>query len=136
MKARTDPVFYVDRSLGRYGVVIALRAAGLQVEAHDDHFAQNAPDVEWLEDVPRRGWVILTKDGHISKNPLELAAVRAAEARVFTLNSQQLNAAGMAAAFVHALPAIRRVLNRQPAPFIAVVHRTGRVEVRINFAER
>jgi len=32
------------------------------VQPHDDHFAQNTPDAEWLVEVGRRGCVVLTKD--------------------------------------------------------------------------
>ena len=43
----------------------ALRAAGAQVEIHDDNFPQGALDVEWLPEVGRRGWVLLPKDREI-----------------------------------------------------------------------
>ncbi|WP_437796354.1 hypothetical protein [Sorangium sp. So ce693] len=59
MKLREPFTYFVDRSLGRGLVVEALRAAKL---AHDDHFAQNTPDAEWLVEIGRRGWVVLTKD--------------------------------------------------------------------------
>jgi hypothetical protein len=49
-------IYFVDRSLGRGIVVETLRAAGQQVHAHDDHFAQNTPDTTWLTEVGRRGW--------------------------------------------------------------------------------
>ena len=38
-----EPVFFIDRSLGRRHVAQALRAAGAVVEIHDDHFPQDAP---------------------------------------------------------------------------------------------
>jgi len=39
--------WFVDRSLGRK-IVVDLRAAGFQVEEHSAHFADDAPDAEWL----------------------------------------------------------------------------------------
>jgi prevent-host-death family protein len=71
--------FFVDRQFGRFIVPEALRAAGAKVEAHDDHFAQNTPDVEWLTQVGKRGWVVISKDQNIRRNPLELAAYEAAK---------------------------------------------------------
>lgn len=53
-----------------------MRAAGAQVEAHDDHFAQNTTDVEWLAQVGKWGWVVISKDQNIRRNPLELAAIQ------------------------------------------------------------
>jgi hypothetical protein len=53
-------------------VAEALRAAGCTVEIHDRHFAQDAKDAEWLPEVGRRGWVVLTKDRHIRTRQSEL----------------------------------------------------------------
>jgi hypothetical protein len=47
--AQPEIVFFVDRSLGAHKVVDALRAAGAKVEAHADHFSDDAPDEEWLK---------------------------------------------------------------------------------------
>jgi hypothetical protein len=33
----------------------ALKQAGAAVEIHDDHFRQDAPNVEWLREVGPRG---------------------------------------------------------------------------------
>jgi len=63
----------------------ALRVAGAKVEAHDDDFAQNTTDVEWLAQAGKRGWVVISKDQNIRRNPLELSAYEAAKVRgVFT----------------------------------------------------
>jgi len=61
-KPASGLVFFIDRSLGRKYVAGALRTAGAKVEVHDDHFPQTTPDVEWLAEVGRRGWVVLSKD--------------------------------------------------------------------------
>ena len=66
--------WFVDRSLGRQ-IVIDLRAAGFVVEEHSAHFADDAPDSEWLGEAGRRGWVVLTKDKAVRRNALELAAI-------------------------------------------------------------
>ena len=53
----TQPlVFFVDRSLGKRDVPEALRRAGETVEIHDDHFAPDAKDADWLSVVGTRGW--------------------------------------------------------------------------------
>ena len=69
------PVLFIDRSLGR-GMVEALRRAGAAVESHDQHFAQDAPDEEWLEHAGRQGWIVITKDRKIRYRPNEMAAYR------------------------------------------------------------
>lgn len=52
-------------------VVNALRSAGATVEAHDDHFAQNTIDADWLPKVAEHGWLILTGDKRLKKNETE-----------------------------------------------------------------
>src|SRR3954469_18720819 len=54
-------IFFIDRSLGGQVVAEALRAAGEQVEVHDDHFARDASDETWLGAVGAKGWVVLSK---------------------------------------------------------------------------
>jgi uncharacterized protein with PIN domain len=61
-----ESTFFVDRSLGRR-LGIALREAGWNVELHDDHFKDDTPDEKWLEEVGKKGWVVLTKDKAIRK---------------------------------------------------------------------
>jgi hypothetical protein len=39
---RPDPVFFLDRSLGKNRVATALRQAGATVHIHDDHFPPDA----------------------------------------------------------------------------------------------
>src|SRR5205823_7286351 len=90
------PTFYVDRCLGK-AVANALRAAGADVQIHDDHFAQAALDEDWIPRVADQGWVILTKDKNIRRRRGEREAVLTANARVFTLSSGNMRGADMAA---------------------------------------
>ena len=113
-----DLVFFIDRSLGGRLVVQALRDAGARVEVHDDHFPQNTPDVDWLAEVGRRGWIVLSKDERIRRNPLERAALEQAGVRAFFLTKQGLTGPEMAVLFVQLLKGMRNRAVSQPAPFI------------------
>lgn len=104
--------FFVDRSLGRGIVVDELRNAREVVEPHDDHFAQNTPDAEWLVEVGRRGWVVLTKDKNIRSNQLEHVALVRANVACFMLGRGDLKAEAMGKIFIAALPMMKRVLRR------------------------
>ncbi len=121
--------FFVDRSLGRGIVVYTLRAAGEFVHAHDDHFAQNTPDAEWLIEVGRRGWVVLTKDKNIRSNQLEHVALVRANVACFMLGRGDLQAAAMGKIFVDALPIIKRVMRRFEVPVAASLSAGGNVRV-------
>lgn len=76
-------VFFVDRSLGGRVVAGALRAAGVDVRAHDDVFAQDTDDEVWLADVGDRGWIVLTKDVLIRRDSLQRQVLLAANVAAF-----------------------------------------------------
>jgi hypothetical protein len=117
----------VDRALGTGAIAAALRDAGCAVEIHDQHFPQAAKDTEWLPEVGRRGWVVLTKDHHIRTRQNELVALLSAGVAAFVLTSGDLTGPEMAQAFVRALPRIRRMLVGLRRPFIARVSASGDV---------
>ena len=126
-----DPtVFFVDRSLGGKVVPGGLRAAGEEVERHDDHFPADTPDSVWLADVGARGWLILTKDKQIRRRPAEIQAFQAAGAKAFFLSSSKdLTGAQMAEIFVCALAKMKKIARKTDPPFIASVSRDGSVQV-------
>jgi hypothetical protein len=105
----------------------ALRAAGAIVVLHHTIFPTGADDAAWLKALAGRPeLIVLTKDTRIRRRTNERDALRAARLRVFALSSGNLPGADQAAAFVRALPRIRR-FARRPGPFIARVTATGAV---------
>ena len=128
MKPPEPFTWFVDRALGRK-IAHDLRAAGWQVQTHDDHFAQNTEDADWLVEVGRRGWVVLTKDKAIRRNALEKAALLNSGVACFTLGHGNLSSAQMAAAFIAAGERMKRVLRRFDVPLTASVTATGHVSV-------
>ncbi len=121
-------VFFVDRSLGRKIIPGALREAGEEVRAHDDHFAQDTRDEVWLGDVGQRGWVVLTKDKHIRYRAVEIHALRAANVRAFVLAARgDLSGAEVGQIFVKALRAMKKLCKTTRPPFIALVSRDSKV---------
>lgn len=55
--------FFADRNLGVHVFPAIVRAEGVIVHLHQDHFPQNAADVEWMPETARRGWIIISP-GH------------------------------------------------------------------------
>lgn len=121
--------FFIDRCLGGKRIVEALRRAGITVEIHDDHFPADAQDVDWLPEVGKKGWVVLTKDANIGKRSLEKLAVARASIKMFTLASQNLSGADMAAIFLKAIVPMQDFVRKTPAPFIAKIYRDGRIDL-------
>lgn len=125
-KPASGLVFFIDRSLGRKYVAQALREAGATVEVHDDHFPQTTPDVDWLAEVGRRGWVVLSKDERIRRNRIEREALEAARVRAFFLTQQDITGQEMADLFRDALPGMTNRAISHPAPFIFTITRSGK----------
>lgn len=120
-------VFFVDRSLGQRIVPEALRQAGETVEIHDDHFAPDAKDADWLSVVGTRGWIVLTKDARIRYRMIEQHAMMRSSVAAFILTAGGVTAVEMANIFISALPKIRRFVAKYERPFIASVTRSGAV---------
>ena len=92
----------------------ALRIAGLNVEIHDDHFAQDAKDEEWLMVVGQKNWVVVTRDERIRYRAAAKQAIRRAKIRAFVLTAQgNLRAEMLAEIFLKALPKIRQLSNSE-----------------------
>lgn len=123
----TDHTFFVDRGLGRHQVPNALKAAGATVVCHDDLYAQDTPDTEWLQAEAAKGSLILTKDPSIGHNPLEKAMVKRAGAMVFALTSANMKGQEMAEAFAKARHRMKQFPRKHKGPFIAKVDRNGQV---------
>jgi predicted nuclease of predicted toxin-antitoxin system len=122
-------VFFIDRSLGVEPLRSALLKQGLTVEIHDDHFAPDEPDSNWLREAGARRWVVLTKDQRLRYRPLELAALRSSGARVFVLVAGNLRGVEIAEVFTAAMPRIVRQLGSHPGPFIARISKTSHVSM-------
>ena len=119
-------VFFTDRDLGsRFPEILA--AAGLTVERHRDHFAQDCADEIWLRSIGERRWVALTHDRRIRCKPNELNAVMRNRVALLVIIGHA-PFPDLARAFVSTLPRIRRFLARHRAPFIGKVYRPTRSE--------
>jgi hypothetical protein len=102
-----------------------LRAAGARVEVHLDHFAGDTPDIEWIPEVARRGWVLITKDQNIRRNPLERATYEAARLRGFVATGKDMNGEELGRLLTQCLPGMVRRAAGRPGPLLFTISRTG-----------
>jgi PIN like domain len=120
------PEFFVDRSLGRRIVPEALRALGFTVhtmaEVYPGGEDQSVVDARWIADADRAGWVALTKDERIFRNPEEQGALVRGRLRVFAIANQHLTGPEMAG---YLTTNINRIVqrSRKRGPFVYVVYR-------------
>ena len=120
-------VYFTDRDLGKQFPEI-LRAAGLTVERHADHFAHNTADEVWLEEIGNRGWIALSHDHRIRYKPNERDAVmRHGVALLVIVGKAPFP--DLARSFVNTLPRIEEFVKRHKRPFVAKVYRPSQVEL-------
>lgn len=116
------PVFFVDRDLDGNVFYATLKSAGISIERHQAHFAHNTPDHEWIAEVGKRGWYVLTHDKAIRHRLKELKAVEENNVGMFILVGK-VSHAELANGFVAMLPKVIRFIHKHDRPFIAKVYR-------------
>lgn len=92
-------------------------------------FGTGTLDVEWLPKVGAAGWILLTKDQNIRRHPLEMRAFMESRVRAFVLTAGNLTGEEQAHVFGEAIPAMKRLIKRVPAPFIARVSKESSVQL-------
>lgn len=117
-----EPVFFVDRSLGSRKLPAALEAAGFRVERHDDHFSEDAADVEWLSFVGARGWVALTKDVRIGRDQFERDVLMISGVGAVFVVGKNMTAEQMADMIIRNKRRIERFARNKRPPYIAKLY--------------
>lgn len=119
---------FVDENVGTEIVPEALRAAGHSVELLGDHLERGVDDVDVLALCGQRGWIFLSKDLNISRNPAERSALLAANIHAVFFSKREANGPEMVAALV---PAFKRLLKRfeqSQKPVHVVVRPNGTID--------
>lgn len=117
--------FFLDFQIGRYIVADRLRAAGARVEVHLDHFKGDATDTEWIPEIGRKNWVLITKDQNIRRNPLERAAYETAKLRGFVATGKDMSGSELADLLVRCLEGMVRRAHKRPGPSLFAISRGG-----------
>jgi len=123
-----NTTFFIDRSLGRYDIPNYLKSKGLKVEIHDDHFAPQTKDEEWLECVGRKGWIVITKDKHIRTRNNEKQMVQKHAVAVFALTRGEFNGTKMAQIIEKALDKIIKAVEKEIPPYIFSITKSSNIK--------
>ncbi|MBI2774083.1 MAG: DUF5615 family PIN-like protein [Chloroflexi bacterium] len=120
--------FFFDNNLSPV-LVQGLRAFGEDVQHLRDSFAAEAPDTEWIPEVARRGWVVVTRDKHIRTRPLELDALRSHGLRVFIFSQKRdPDRWGWVELVVRRWLELKRFTETNGRPFVALIPEHGRIQ--------
>lgn len=124
------PTLFIDRCARSGAMRKALLDAGIPFVAHDDLFADDCPDAEWLRAIKGKGWIVITRDDNIRRKANEQKAFREAGLFVFVLASGNAPAVEHAALVVELYPAFIRHTGKTKPPAIFSVSR-GRTISRL-----
>ncbi len=105
-----------------------LREQRVAFYRHDDLFAQNTPDTDWLPEIGKRQWFVVTQDQRIRYNPLEKMALLSSGIGAFIVVGKNLSGALQAACIRLAPPRMREAATHMPRPFIVKVYADGRLQ--------
>jgi len=98
-----------------------LTAVGALFIALTQHFPSNTPDEEWLREVGKQGWILLTRDEKIRRRPNELRAFRDHGAIGFVLTAGNASAADTAALVTRVYPKlIHKAKTAKPPAMFSV----------------
>lgn len=120
-------IFLLDRAVP--GALSPALLEGEDLVLLDDRFAPDTRDAVWIPEVGAQGWVIVTKDTAMKRNPLEKRALLAANTAVFFFANGGLPGHRLGEALAHALPGMRRAIRRFDVPILGRVNATGEITV-------
>lgn len=95
------PTIFIDRNSGGRSFKAALQAANISVVLHDDLFSRITSDEKWIEDVGRRGWIAVTGDNAITRDPLALHHLTRSKLHLFILKALNGGTPDAKAACIH-----------------------------------
>ncbi len=121
--------FFVDANLDGPTFAEPLRAAGIALELHRDHFARDADDTLWIPEVAKRGWVAVTNDKSTKLKDLEVLAIVRSGARMLYIKKKQgVSARLLAENFVNTTLQIERFFERHTPPCAGSLVRPNKLE--------
>lgn len=108
----------------------ALKVAGIKFTPHHEHFEPACPDVDWLPEVGKNGWVVVTRDKNIRRKPNELQAFKENKVLAIVLSSgssSQASAADTAELLLRLLPKLMRKIGASKPPVMLNVTLMGTI---------
>jgi hypothetical protein len=135
---------YIDADILGFGQVIAALRSDVTYPGDPGaliHKRQRTPcpitspdilDPDWIPEVARRGWLIVTRDSNIITNRNEIAAVRENGAKMVALNQRDASSKwGQLEVFMTRWRDIEALIT-EPGPFIWRVSRTAMTPIPLD----
>lgn len=128
-KQHKEWIYFVDRSLPKVSLIQALRQRGCKVKHHDELFSAQTKDIDWLQEAGKNGWIVLSHDRNIGRNPLEINQLRLSKVMAFMPSSKgSLTGKEITEIIVNAISCIEQFAKNNNPPFIAKIYRDGSIK--------
>ena len=124
-----DPtILFFDRDVGvTLPHVLGILKLPTRVEFHQEHFAIDARDDDWMPGVGRSGWVLIGHDSRHHREESELSAIKQHRIGCFYLWGAEASRWEKVRCFLRAYENILEAVARTPRPFIYRVTEKGRL---------
>lgn len=118
-------MIFIDRSIPK-GVADALKAVREDVLWLEDRFPHDAKETEWIPDVGKEGWLVISRDKKIRTRPGERSALMEARVGAFIITQKQdLTRWDYLKLLTRTLDDMESVFETTDRPFVFGVGRTG-----------
>ncbi len=124
----SDPVLFFDQDVGTTlpKALLTLRLP-VPVEYHQEHFAIDALDDDWMPVVGERSWILVGHDSHHHLVAPELDAIRQYGIGCFYLWGAEARTWDKMVCFARAYNRMVDAIRNTPRPFIYRIYKTGRL---------
>jgi hypothetical protein len=116
--------FFFDNNVSKK-IVEGLKAFGEEVVHLQDKFPEDSADIEWLQYVGEKGFVLITRDERVRRNPAEIAAIKKFRVATFFLGGSHLDRCRLIQQVVRNWPRIKELSGRTQPPFAYRIPPTG-----------
>jgi PIN like domain len=125
---------FIDRTFGGRLFRGLIERAGIEVHLHDEHFRHKAEDPDWLAQLGASGWLLVSGDNDVTRQPLFLHQLSASKAHVFVMLALNgASPAGKAGCIVRAYKKNVRTGRRKRTAGL-VANRPGRSGAGVRFS--
>lgn len=112
-------VLFLDERLHNWRPIhSALNELNVEYKRHGECFKPGVEDTEWLAEIGKQGWALLTSDKRIRYNQLERDEIVHYRIREFVFTSGNLSGAMMGEVLNVAMSKMKKLYEECPAPFI------------------
>lgn len=118
-----EPTFFLDRTIDNPIVLNGLRGIGCSVIPHHELFRHDEDDSVWIEEVSKKGYIIITNDKKIRSRALEIKSVIIHKARMLCLTNGNMSSSTQLEVLKSGMDLIKKHIQKAEPPYIVKVRR-------------